>query len=122
MQPIIALTALHGEKPRTESLEAGCTSVGINAEDASRADLEFLKDFGIAGKEAGGYASFADAQREMVSVKLHQYIPKADNKSVYDKLYVLYRQVHDAFGGVTRAADLSGVMKELITIKEEANV
>ncbi|MCD6360934.1 MAG: homocitrate synthase [Armatimonadetes bacterium] len=35
------------------ALEAGCTSVGINAEDASRTDLEFLKDFGLAGKEAG---------------------------------------------------------------------
>ena len=35
------------------ALEGGCTSVGINAEDASRTDLEFLKDFGLAGKEAG---------------------------------------------------------------------
>ncbi len=35
------------------ALEAGCTSIGINAEDASRTDLEFLKDFGLAGKEAG---------------------------------------------------------------------
>ena len=35
------------------ALEGGCTSVGINAEDASRADMEFLKDFGRAGKEAG---------------------------------------------------------------------
>ncbi|MFW5868782.1 MAG: homocitrate synthase/isopropylmalate synthase family protein [Armatimonadota bacterium] len=35
------------------ALEGGCTSVGINAEDASRTDMEFLKDFGIAGKEAG---------------------------------------------------------------------
>lgn len=34
-------------------LEGGCTSIGINAEDASRTDMEFLKDFGIAGKEAG---------------------------------------------------------------------
>ncbi len=33
--------------------EGGCTSLGINAEDASRTDLEFLKDFGLAGKEAG---------------------------------------------------------------------
>ena len=34
-------------------LEGGCVSVGINAEDASRTDMEFLKDFGRAGKEAG---------------------------------------------------------------------
>ncbi|MEA3403576.1 MAG: homocitrate synthase [Armatimonadota bacterium] len=35
------------------ALEGGCTSVGVNAEDASRTDMEFLKDFGHAGKEAG---------------------------------------------------------------------
>jgi len=35
------------------ALEGGCEVVGINAEDASRTDLEFLKDFGLAGKEAG---------------------------------------------------------------------
>ncbi len=35
------------------ALEGGCTSVGINAEDASRTDMQFLKDFGLAGKEAG---------------------------------------------------------------------
>jgi isopropylmalate/homocitrate/citramalate synthase len=33
--------------------EGGCSSLGVNAEDASRTDLEFLKDFGLAGKEAG---------------------------------------------------------------------
>jgi hypothetical protein len=31
----------------------------------------------------------------------------------------LYRQLHDAFGGITKCADLSGVMKELIHVKEE---
>jgi L-ribulokinase len=33
-------------------------------------------------------------------------------------LYALYIQVHDAFGGVNKAVDLSGVMKSLIAIKE----
>jgi hypothetical protein len=28
--------------------------------------------------------------------------------------------LHDAFGGVNRAADLSGVMKELLAIKQSA--
>jgi hypothetical protein len=30
----------------------------------------------------------------------------------------LYRQLHDASGGLTRCADLSGIMKELIGSKE----
>jgi len=36
-------------------------------------------------------------------------------------LYALYRTLHDAFGGVKKEADLSGVMKELIRLKQEAN-
>ncbi len=31
----------------------GATGIGINAEDASRTDLDFLVDFALAGKEAG---------------------------------------------------------------------
>ena len=42
-----------------------------------------------------------------------------ENEVVYNRLYALYRQMHDAFGGVNRTADLSGVMKELIRIREE---
>ena len=30
----------------------------------------------------------------------------------------LYRQLHDAFGGLNRSSDPSGVMKELIGIRE----
>jgi len=30
-----------------------------------------------------------------------------------------YNQLHDAFGGISKCADFSGVMKELIKIKEE---
>ena len=36
-----------------------------------------------------------------------------------DRLYRLYRQLHDAFGGVNKSADLSDLMKELIRIREE---
>jgi len=45
--------------------------------------------------------------------------PKPENQAIYNQLYALYRQLHDAFGGISKRADLSGVMKELIHIKEE---
>ena len=57
----------------------------------------------------------------MTSLKPKRYKPDAARRKVYEKLYALYLQLHDAFGGVTKEADLSGVMKELIRIKEEAN-
>ena len=40
-------------------------------------------------------------------------------RRVYDRLYALYRQLHDAFGGVNKSADLSGVMKDLIDTRRK---
>ena len=72
----------------------------------------------LAGPEKGGHADFPTAQRAMTSVKPIRYTPNPEAKAVYDRLYRLYRQLHDAFGGVNKSADLSHVMKELIQIKE----
>jgi L-ribulokinase len=72
----------------------------------------------LAGPKAGGYADFQSAQKSMTSLKPVKYQPIPENEAVYNRLYALYRQMHDAFGGVNRSADLSGVMKELIRIRE----
>jgi L-ribulokinase len=74
----------------------------------------------LAGVENGGYATFAEAQKKMTSLKKVSYKPKASNQKVYDQLYRLYLQVHDAFGGVNKTADLSKVMKDLIALKQQA--
>ncbi len=60
------------------------------------------------------------AQRAMTRVLPKSYRPIAAHRKVYDRLYRLYRQVHDAFGGLDRQADLSGVMKELLELKHAA--
>jgi L-ribulokinase len=54
----------------------------------------------------------------MVTVKSESFKPNPEDRKVYDQLYALYRRLHDAFGGVNKNADLSGVMKELIRIRE----
>jgi L-ribulokinase len=74
----------------------------------------------LAGKENGGHASFAEAQRAMSSLKNVSYQPDPARRAVYDRLYRLYRTIHDVFGGVTKSADLSRVMKELLEIKGNA--
>lgn len=68
---------------------------------------------------AGAYPGFAEATAAMTGVKELSYTPGPE-RAVYDRLYGLYRELHDAFGGVNRAADLSGVMKELLAIKQSA--
>ncbi len=70
---------------------------------------------------AGAHPDFPTAQRKMTSLKKVVYKPKAAARARYDRLYALYRQVHDAFGGVNRSADLSRVMKDLLEEKTAAS-
>jgi L-ribulokinase len=67
---------------------------------------------------AGAHPDFAAAEKAMTSVAPVSYKPNAKARKVYDQLYALYRQVHDAFGGLNKSADLSRVMKDLLAIKE----
>jgi L-ribulokinase len=66
---------------------------------------------------AGVHPGFAEAQAAMTGVKDLCYRPDPAAAAVYEKLHTLYRRLHDAFGGVERAADLGGVMKDLLAIK-----
>jgi len=73
----------------------------------------------VAGQEAGGHADFAAAARAMTGVQPRKFTPIAENQRVYDRLYKLYRQVHDAFGVKGRQESLHNVMKDLLAIRDE---
>ena len=74
-----------------------------------------------SGSAAGGYDSWTDAQDRMTSLKPKRFEPRPAAKKVYDELYAIYRELHDAFGGVAGGrADLGTAMKRLLTIKERA--
>jgi len=66
---------------------------------------------------AGAHPDFVAAQAAMTSLKQESYRPNAGRRAVYDQLYALYRELHDSFGGLTKSADLSNVMKTLLDIK-----
>jgi L-ribulokinase len=66
---------------------------------------------------AGTHPDFASAEAAMTSLNPTHYEPRAEHRKVYDRLYALYRDLHDSFGGLTKSADLSRVMKTLIEIK-----
>lgn len=71
-----------------------------------------------AGSSVGGYDDFKTAQANMTSVKQLSFTPDPARHATYNELFELYRQIHDAFGGINRAADLRGTMKKLLKIKE----
>ena len=69
---------------------------------------------------AGAHPDFPTAQAKMTSLRKVAYKPKAANQQVYEKLYGLYRQLHDSLGGLSKSADLSRVMKDLLELKDSA--
>jgi L-ribulokinase len=73
----------------------------------------------VAGKASGGHDSFADAQAAMCDIKEVTYKPITENAAVYQQLYVLYKQLHDAFGTQEFSGKMANVMKELLTIKDK---
>jgi len=72
----------------------------------------------VAGKKAGGYDNFADAQAAMCGIKDVTYQPAPENHSLYQQLYALYKQLHDAFGLPDWSGKMANVMKELLDIKD----
>jgi L-ribulokinase len=72
----------------------------------------------VAGAQAGGHGSFADAQKAMTLVKKRVFTPNAKAAKVYDRLYSLYRRLHDGFGGISTSAAFGDIMKQLIAIRD----
>jgi L-ribulokinase len=71
-----------------------------------------------AGAARGGHDDWIEAQSHMTSLSDRRFLPNPQAHAVYNQLYAIYGELHDAFGGVTAAADLGSVMKRLLTIRE----
>jgi len=74
----------------------------------------------VAGRKAGGHATFAAAQKAMCGLKPKVYKSNAAAGKVYKDLYALYSQLHDAFGTVAWKGNLHNVMKKLLDIRSRA--
>jgi L-ribulokinase len=74
----------------------------------------------VAGRDGGGYNSFAEAQKAMTGLKPREFKPNSQAHAVYRRLYALYRKVHDAFGLPQANDSLYSVMKELIELRNQA--
>jgi L-ribulokinase len=72
----------------------------------------------VAGAAAGGYATAEQASVRMTGVKDIVYHPNPQAHAVYQELYQLYMSLHDSFGVEGTCADLTGVMKQLLDLKQ----
>ncbi len=67
---------------------------------------------------AGAHKDFATAQKKMTGLKAKIYQPNPRAHQVYQELYAIYKELHDAFGTQEWQGNLHGVMKQLIEIRE----
>lgn len=74
----------------------------------------------VAGKDISGISKTEKVQTKFCRVKEERYLPREKEHRVYQRLYKLYRILHDSFGIQSSRADLYSVMKELLRIKNEA--
>jgi L-ribulokinase len=68
---------------------------------------------------AGAHPDFKTAQAAMTGLKEISFKPIPENQAIYQKLYDLYRELHDAFGGVNDSAKLGHIMKDLLALKAQ---
>ncbi len=68
----------------------------------------------------GAYAKVEEAQEKMGGLKDVVYTPKPENVKVYNRLFALYRKLHDSFGTKDYAENLYPVMKELLDLKRKS--
>ncbi len=72
----------------------------------------------IAGAVVAGiYPNCEAAQKQMTGIKARVFKPNPRAHDVYQKLYPLYRKLHDAFGTRDWHGDLFDVMKKLLEVR-----
>ncbi|HTQ10954.1 MAG TPA: FGGY-family carbohydrate kinase, partial [Fimbriimonadaceae bacterium] len=75
----------------------------------------------IFGAVAGGaFPDVPSAQAKMTGVKETVFTPIPAHRAVYDELYAIYRELHDAFG-LGGSCELGSVMKRLRAIRAGAS-
>ena len=77
----------------------------------------------VAASSRGGHPDFTHAMKVMTSTREDRFTPIENNVPIYERLFTLYRQLHDAFGmrDETKGGNLFHVMKELLEIRKIAH-
>jgi len=68
---------------------------------------------------AGAYPDFSRAAERMTGVLDKVFLPDEKAAGIYDRLYDLYKAIHDLFGRGGIESDTSRIMKDLLAIRDE---
>ncbi len=115
---VVTCGGIAGKSPLLMQIYADVCGVELAT---ARSDQACALGAAIFGAVVGGaHADVVSAQASMVATPTTSYRPRKAAGEVYDRLYALYRRLHDAFGIQGTQDDLADVMKELLQIQEQA--
>lgn len=72
-----------------------------------------------AGPSTGRFEDFLHAQQAMSGLKPKTFVPNPAATAIYQRLYLLYSKLHDAFGSQQAEGSLYAVMKTLMEIRTQ---
>lgn len=120
VREIVACGGLAVKNPLLMQIYADVTGrpIAVSRSDQTCALGAAIVGAVAAGRDAGGFATVAEAQAAVCGQRATVYRPRPAARAVYAKLAALYTTLHDAFGTPNQAVRLDSVMKELIAIRE----
>lgn len=119
IEEIVACGGLAEKNPLLMQIYADITGRPIRVSKSSQTCALGAAMFGATA--AGYFANIEAAQQMMSHLKDLVYTPKADNHETYNKLYGLYRKLHDSFGIPGVNESMYDVMKDLLEIKRSVS-
>jgi L-ribulokinase len=121
IKEIVATGGIPDKNPLLMQVYADITEMPLKIAASGQTCAVGAAVFGAiaAGKKKGGFEDVAEARRKICRFKKVVYRPDKKNRGVYDRIYRLYKEVHDAFGVRTANKNLYHIMKELLKIQNE---
>lgn len=113
---LYACGGLPGKNPLLMQIFADVTNreIKISASDQTVALGAAMWGAVAAGADAGGYADITAAAKKMARLRDTVYRPNQEAHAAYEKLYGIYRRLHDLFGRSSGDA----AMKELKAMRQ----
>lgn len=123
IKEIVATGGIPEKNPLLMQTYADITGRKLKIADSSQTCAVGAAMFGAvsAGREGKeGFTDILQAQKKICRFKRREYRPDVRNKKIYDRLYAMYKDLHDSFGTLKKDRNLHHVMKSLIKIQAGA--
>jgi len=88
--------------------------------EVSRSSQTCALGAAMFGATAAGYFEKVEAAQKQMAGTKTGYSPDPQNKKIYDKLFTIYKAMHDNFGIEGTIAGMSNIMKNLLEIKRNS--